>query len=145
MTRNILGQNWFPQIFGDLFDSAIASRAQISTPAMNVKQTAEGYEIELLAPGMTREDLSIRLDHQDRLVIAMERTSATDSAEGGEQEERYIRKEFTLQRFTKTLMLPDDVKKEEIAATMKDGILKVVLPRLGEEDKKCLERQILIS
>lgn len=143
MMRNYMDQNWFPQVFGDLFENATAGRTTLTNPAMNILQSETGYKVEIAAPGMTKEDLRIHLDQDENLVITFEKTD--NNQEVKENDVKYLRQEFSYSKFTKTLILPEDIKKEEIKAQMKDGILTVELPRLKEEDKIQKVRQILIN
>ena len=49
---------------------------------------------------------------------------------------RYLRREFSYTKFQQTLILPEDVDKESICATMCDGVLNIELPRLAPEKKE---------
>ena len=57
---------------------------------------------------------------------------------------RYLRREFSYTKFEQTLILPDDVKKEDIAAHVEHGVLTVELPKVVEEKVK-VSRQIEIG
>ena len=57
---------------------------------------------------------------------------------------RYLRREFSYSKFEQTLILPDDVKKEDIKARVENGVLTVELPKIAEEKVK-LSRQIDIA
>ena len=54
---------------------------------------------------------------------------------------RYLRREFSYSKFEQTLLLPDDVKKEDITAKVEHGVLTVELPKVVEEKAK-VSRQI---
>jgi len=55
-----------------------------------------------------------------------------------------LRREFSYSKFEQTLILPDDVKKEDIKARVENGVLTVELPKVVEEKVK-LSRQIDIA
>ena len=57
---------------------------------------------------------------------------------------RYLRREFSYSKFEQTLILPDDVKKEDISAKVEHGVLTVELPKVVEEKVK-VSRQIDIA
>ena len=57
---------------------------------------------------------------------------------------RYLRREFSYSKFEQTLILPDDVKKEDIKARVEHGVLTVELPKQVEEKVK-VSRQIEIG
>ena len=57
---------------------------------------------------------------------------------------RYLRREFSYTKYEQTLILPDDVNKEQIAAKVENGVLTVDLPKIVEEKVK-VSRQISID
>ena len=65
--------NWMPDIFNDFFDTNWMDRPKATAPAINVIETPEAYELELAAPGMTKEDFNVHLDEEGDLVINMEK------------------------------------------------------------------------
>ena len=66
-------QNWLPSIFNDFFDNELMAKANATAPAINVIETDKAYKLELAAPGMTKEDFSVRIDEENNLVISMEK------------------------------------------------------------------------
>ena len=67
-------QAWIPSIFGDLFDDfAVMPAKQFASPAVNIKETDKDFQIEIAAPGMTKDDFTIRVDNDEELVIALEK------------------------------------------------------------------------
>ncbi|MBR5029956.1 MAG: Hsp20/alpha crystallin family protein, partial [Muribaculaceae bacterium] len=47
-----------------------------------------------------------------------------------------LRREFSYTKFHQTLLLPDDVNRDSISATVENGVLKVVLPKLQPQEMK---------
>ena len=62
-------QNWIPELFNDFFTDDWVDRTGNSTPAINVIENEHGFELELAAPGMTKEDFKVSLDEEGDLVI----------------------------------------------------------------------------
>ena len=89
-------QNWLPSIFNDFFDNELMAKANATAPAINVIETDKAYKLELAAPGMTKEDFSVRIDEENNLVISMEK-----KAENKEEKKdgRYLRREFSYSKF----------------------------------------------
>ena len=56
----------------------------------------------------------------------------------------YLRREFAYSKFEQTLILPDDVDRNKIAASVADGVLTVDLPKINKEEHK-VSRQIQIG
>lgn len=50
-------QTWLPDIFNDFFDNTWMEKTNATAPAINIRETETNYEIEVAAPGMTREIL----------------------------------------------------------------------------------------
>ena len=121
--------SWIPSVFNDLFDTEFMPKANCTAPAINVKESDKAYTVELAAPGMKK------------LIIKME---SKNEKKEEDKNTRYLRREFSYSKFEQTLILPDDVKKEEISAKVENGVLTVELPKLVEEKVK-LSRQIDIA
>ena len=68
-------QTWLPDIFNDFFDTNWMDRMNATAPAINVLENENRYELELAAPGMTKEDFNVHLDEDGNLVIEMEKKS----------------------------------------------------------------------
>ena len=56
----------------------------------------------------------------------------------------YLRREFAYLKYEQTLILPDDVDKQGIAARVADGVLTVTLPKVKAEESK-VERTIEVG
>ena len=121
-------QNWLPSIFNDFFDNDWMVRANATAPAINVFETEKEYKVELAAPGMTKEDFNVHIDEDNNLVISMEKK--VENKEEDKKEGRYLRREFSYSKFEQTMVLPDDVDKEKIAAHVENGVLSIALPCL---------------
>ena len=131
--------NWLP-LFNDFFENNWQER-NTTTPAINVKENQKGFDIEVAAPGMTKEDFTIRIDADNNLVISVEK----EEKNVVEDENRYLRREFGYSKFTQTMILPENVDKERIAAKMENGVLQISVPKLTEEELKKAQRQIEIA
>ena len=109
-----------------------AARVQTTTPAINVKENQAGYEIELAAPGMTKDDFHVNVDKDGVLNIKMEHK---DENEQENNAMRYLRREFSYGNFEQRLQLPDDVDRDKIMARVEDGVLRIGLPRKTENEE----------
>ena len=118
--------NWIPDIFNDFFDNNWMERTNTTAPAINVIETDKAYEMQVAAPGMTREDFNVTLDKDGDLVIKMEKKGQEEKKENG----HYLRREFSFAKFQQTMLLPDDADKEKISATVENGVLQVIIPKV---------------
>lgn len=124
--------SWLPEVFNDLFVGV--PKTNTTAPAINVKESDEGYTVELAAPGMRKDDFQVHINDDGDLTIKME-----NKRENSEENKKthYLRREFSYSKFEQTLILPDDVDKEKIAANVADGVLTVQLPKVKVETKRC--------
>jgi len=106
-----------------------------------VKESANAYTVELAAPGMKKEDFNVHINDEGNLVVKMEHK---EEQKEEDKNTRYLRREFSYSKYEQTLILPDDVKKEDISAKVDNGVLTVELPKMVEEKVK-LSRQIDIA
>ena len=133
--------SWIPSVFADLFDTEYMPKASCTAPAINVKESDKAYTVELAAPGMKKEDFNVHINDEGNLIIKMEQKQEHKDED---KNMRYLRREFSYSKFEQTLILPDDVKKEDIKARVENGVLTVELPKIVEEKVK-LSRQIDIA
>ena len=124
--------SWLPDIFNDFFDSSWMARPTYTAPAINVIETEKEYDVELAAPGLDKEDFKVHVDEDNNLHIEMERK--TENKEG-KHHGRYLRREFSYEKFQQTLLLPDDVDADKIEAKVEKGVLNIHLPKLEKIEK----------
>ena len=105
--------SWIPSVFNDLFDTDFMPKANCTAPAINVKESDKAYTVELAAPGMKKEDFNVHINDEGNLIIKME---SKNEKKEEDKNTRYLRREFSYSKFEQTLILPDDVKKEDIKA-----------------------------
>ncbi|MCR5245756.1 MAG: Hsp20/alpha crystallin family protein [Bacteroidales bacterium] len=125
-------QNWIPDVFNDFFDNDWMMRSNATAPAINVMERENGYELELAAPGMTKEDFKVSLNADGDLVINMEKKHGEDEKKHG----HYLRREFSYSKFQQTMLLPEDADREAIDATVENGVLTVSIPKLKKAEPK---------
>lgn len=117
----------FPNLLDEFFnDDFWRSRNLNSTALVNVKESGDSFDLELAAPGMSRDDFKINLDNRV-LTISTEKKSENEDKDDG-----YLRKEFGHYSFSRSFTLPDTVNEDEISAKYEEGILHVNLPKREE-------------
>ena len=141
----------------DLVRPTIVSQKRATTPMCNLLESDKAYTIQLAAPGLTKNDVEVKLDEDDALVISMEKKEEKKEHQHEEKEEshevakveqhpvRYLRREFMHQSFAQRLLLPEDADKEGISAKMENGVLEVVIPKIKQEEKAPIARTISID
>ena len=133
-------QNWLPTFFNDFFDNDWMMKKNATAPAINVVESDKDYKVEVAAPGMKKEDFNIHLGDNNELIITMEQKN-----ENKEEHKKYLRREFAYSKFQQSFVLPDNIEKEKISASVNDGILTIELPKQAPEEKAKVNRVIEIQ
>lgn len=123
--------------FDDDFIPVLNSRTN-SLPAVNIKEDEKIFTLELAVPGMDKKDLKIDIN-EDVLTVSSEARNESETEKDG-----YKRKEFSYSSFVRSFYIPENVNKEKIGASYKDGILSIELPKM-EEEKNKISKQVKIS
>jgi HSP20 family protein len=97
---------------------------------INVYEKENEYTIELSAPGLKKDDIKIELDENVLKISSTVEDKKEDNFDG------YYRKEFRKSSFERSFQLPKDVAKNQISASMVDGILTLTAPKFKEEKKE---------
>ena len=134
---NLLNQ--FPALFDDFLNrdifnwgSSNFSDTNTTIPAVNIKETADNYEVEVAAPGMTKKDFKVQLDG-NMLTIRSEKSSEREENE----DVRYSTREFSYQSFSRTFNLQKDVvDTEKLVAKYEDGVLHLLIPKKENAKQK---------
>lgn len=133
--------NGFPIVMDQLFKDILGGTqyVQKAVPQVNIKESEQSFELELVAPGQKKEDFNIEIEN-DLLTISTE--AKTEKIE--QEEGKFTRREFRIYSFKRAFTLPETVKADEINAAYKDGILTLTLPKKEEALPKA-KRMIEIS
>jgi HSP20 family protein len=117
-------QNSLRRFFDDNFWDTDVHLATGRVP-VNVRETDQHYEMDVIAPGCRKEDFTLRVD-DNALTITFTRKD-----ENKEQNEKtgWVRNEYLLHSFTRSFTLDDTVDVNNIDATYMDGILRLKLPK----------------
>jgi HSP20 family protein len=138
--------NQFPSVFDRFFDNELFdwsnrnfSNTNTTLPSVNIKESNDGFEVELAAPGLEKNDFRIELNH-DTLTISSEKEIKNETKEG----QSFTKREFSYQSFSRSFTLPNTVDGDKIGAKYENGILTVNIPK-KEEAKPRPPKQISIS
>lgn len=85
-------QNWLPSMFNDFFDNDWMEKSNATAPAINVLENEHSYDLELAAPGMTKDDFKVSLNENGDLVINMEKKQENNDEK---KHGHYLRREFS--------------------------------------------------
>ena len=96
----------------------------------DIKESEEGFTVEMDLPGFCREDISAELK-DGYLTVSAEKGLDKDEED---KKGKYIRKERYAGALSRTFYLGEEIQEEEIKAKFENGILSVSIPK--EEEKK---------
>jgi HSP20 family protein len=106
----------------DLTPWAAESGGQL-VPKMDIAETDTGYELTADLPGVEEKDVDVSVA-DGVLRIKGERKSEKE-----EKKKNYHRVERSFGRFERAISLPEGVDENKIAASFKQGVLKVTVPK----------------
>ncbi len=125
-------QDIMPTLFNELM---CWDNTTYTTPRMNIVETKDNYKLELCIPGLTKKDVKLSIDPEGNLIVEMDKETKNEEKENRD-EKHYLRREFSVGHFRQTVMLPEDIHKEQISAKVENGILDIVIPKMTAEEKK---------
>ena len=96
-----------------------------SSVAVNITEKEDSYLLQLVAPGLQKEDFSINLE-KDLLTV-----SAEAKKEEG-KEGREIKKEYVFQSFKRSFTIDQKIDTEKISAEYVNGVLTLNLAKKAE-------------
>ncbi len=101
----------------------------VAAPAVDVSESEKAYEITAELPGMDKKNIEVNVVHGG-ITIKGEKKEETE-----EKKKDYYISERRYGSFERYFDLPDSVDADKIAATFKNGVLKVTLPKTAEAQK----------
>lgn len=127
-----------PSSFGAFFggfpdiDKTLYGKHADKLMATDVRETEDGYEVDVNVPGFKKEDISITLK-DGYLRIATQKSVNKDEEKKG----KLIRQERYMGSMSRSFYVGDSITEEDIKAKFEHGVLKLTLPKKEEkaEDK----------
>jgi HSP20 family protein len=105
---------------------------------VNIRETDTTYEMELVAPGMQKQDFKIGIAGNQLTISA-----AHEEQNRQEDETGIVRREFTRQAFSRSFTIDDTIDTAHITARYEHGLLYLTLPK--KENAQKLSRTIEIG
>jgi HSP20 family molecular chaperone IbpA len=92
------------------------------TPPIDIHEAQEGLTLEADLPGATEQNLQILLEDNVLNLYATVDSPAPDGA-------RLVHEEYRLGNYHRSFILSDEVDRERITAELKNGVLRLFLPK----------------
>jgi len=109
--------------FANIRSKPAANQERKWAPAVDIREEENRYLLSADIPGVNRENIEITLE-DGVLTLKGER-----SGESGTNGKEYRRKERMHGTFMRQFTLPETVDTQNISATVKAGVLDVVIPK----------------
>jgi HSP20 family protein len=109
--------------FNNMRSKPAANQERNWAPAVDIREEENRYLLSADIPGVNRENIDITLEN-GVLTLKGDRTG-----ENGTNGKEYRRKERVHGTFMRQFSLPETVDMQNISATVKDGVLDVVIPK----------------
>jgi HSP20 family protein len=128
---------FFNDVYSLLNDSFLNEKLATRTPAVNIAETDNQFEIELAVPGLSKEDIKINLDKNVLSVSADKKTETVD------ENKKFTKREYSFNAFARSFTLPDSADQSKIEADYTAGILKLTIAK--KEEAKFQSREIAVK
>jgi HSP20 family protein len=92
------------------------------TPPIDIHEVPEGLVLEADLPGAHEQNLSIQLEDN---VLSLYAQIASPAPEGA----RLLHEEYRLGDYRRSFILSDEVDRDRISAELKNGVLRLLLPK----------------
>jgi HSP20 family protein len=121
----------FRRDFDGLFDRLVRSGGGarsadmlIAAPPIEalVDTEKKEYRLRVALPGVSPEEIQLSLQGGS-LTISGEHKAAEEKKDSS-----YLHREFSFERFQRTVILPEDIDIEKISAEYNNGVLEIVAP-----------------
>ena len=94
---------------------------------VNIRETDMAYEVELVAPGLRKEDFHLACTG-DTLTISFEHSEEKNEA----NEQRWVRREYRKGSFSRSFTIDRTVDTDKASARYENGVLLLTLPKRDE-------------
>lgn len=135
LAPSIFGMNDLFDDFGDVFEFSPAFRKQVAVArniSSDIKELADGYQIEMELPGFSKEEVKAQLK-DGYLTITAEHNAENkeENNEEGQKKEavKYIRRERYYGKCQRSFFVGKNVTEEDINAKFENGILTMYVPK----------------
>jgi HSP20 family protein len=121
-------QNEINRVFGNLSDTDSSSATSEWSPAVDVREYSDRFQLLLDVPGVEPKDVEITLDSGVLTVSGNRSEEKAVGTQGAEQPQQQ-RIERRLGRFHRRFILPDTADAENVNASGRNGVLEIVIPK----------------
>lgn len=112
-------------------------RNDFNIPPVNILEHQSGYELQVVAPGLQKEDFKIHVE-KDVLTVSFEKKEEANTT-ANEGANKWLHREYKAQAFKRSFNLSEKVSTEGISAQYTNGVLSINLPKKEVETPKTIQ------
>ena len=105
---------------------------------VNIRETDTAYEVDVVAPGLKKEDFNLNVTG-DTLTVSFDHREERNEGDG----KKWIRREFRSGSFSRSFTIDSTVDVNKAAARYENGVLSLTIPK--KEEAKRVSRKIDIQ
>jgi HSP20 family protein len=117
-------------LFPSYWDRALDLLPETRVPAVDLEDRDKDYVLKAEMPGFKKEDIEIEVKDD-----SVEITGAV-GWKYDKKEQAYICKERACESFYRMVDLPEEIKVDDVKATLSDGVLEITLPKKAPKQKR---------
>jgi len=121
--KRLNNDTFFPTLLEDFFPAERNRRAEFAWPAMDATELADKYVVRLEVPGVSEKDINITYDDG---VLKVSGQTLQERESG---DEKYYVQERYQGSFSRSLRLNRKIDVSKILASMKNGVLRIEIPK----------------
>jgi HSP20 family protein len=127
-------QDRMDRLFKDVVGRTRAIKEELEegvwSPLVDIYETAEKLVIKVELPGLSSEDVNVRVENN---VLTLRGERKRDTAVS---KEAYHLIERSYGHFRRSFVLPDNVDREQVQAKFRDGVLFIAIPKVKTKRPK---------
>ena len=141
MMPRIFGENLFDDFMNDFafpafqdVDKALYGKHAKNLMKTDVKDTKDGYEVDIDLPGFKKDEIKIQLNNGTLTVSAAKGLDKDEE----DKEKKYVRRERYAGAMSRSFYVGDHVTEEDVHPKYENGILSFTIPK---KEQKAVEQK----
>ncbi len=141
MMPSIFGENLFDDFMNDFafpafqdVDKALYGKHAKNLMKTDVKDTKDGYEVDIDLPGFKKDEIKIQLNNGTLTVSAAKGLDKDEE----DKEKKYVRRERYAGAMSRSFYVGDHVTEEDVHPKYENGILSFTIPK---KEQKAVEQK----
>lgn len=137
---SLFEKNHGDSLFDDFFNYPSGFRKMQAKMDTNIKDTGNGYLIEVELPGYEKKDVKAEIKDGYLIISAEHKETKEESGEDG----KYIRRERYTGNCRRSFYVGEQLSEGDFKAGFENGVLRLEFPKVERSDKKDDKKYISI-